>query len=275
MTSLDSQPLPDYENPPVIEVVLSAQFSPLEGFQAPHLGLFWQRIRDQYPKAETAAPLAHVIEKSELTALSETMQVDVLSMPPLPRVLFVDSSNNWLVQFQSDHLVQNWRRTSPEEPYPHFPALMERFSHAWKTLHEFCEAERIAPPHVNQLEVTYINHIPVAEGWNHPKDLGQVFVDFGWNAHARFLPEPEAVAWKMAFVLPEKQGRLHISVRQAVRRDDNRPVLLCELTARGMPSDRTDDAIRTWLLLGREWIVRGFADVMSREIQEQLWKRTV
>ncbi len=273
MTSPSETPLPDYEKPPVIEVVVGAQFGAIEGFQAPHLGFFWQKIRDDYPKVETTMPLANMVERFETVPPTESTQVDFLTAPPLPRTFFIDDTDSWLVQLQPDHLVQNWRKTDQMTEYPRFPAVLQRFLAAWKTLQGFCDEQGFEQPQINQLEVTYINHIPAQEGWDSPKDIGRVFVDFDWKAGDRFLPAPEAVAWKMAFPMPERRGRLHVSVRQAVRRAENTPVLLCELIARGMPADGSDSSIESWLSLGREWIVRGFADLMEREIQDQQWRR--
>lgn len=273
MTASHESPLPDYEKPPVIEVVLGAQFGAIEGFQAPHLGLFWQKLRGGYPKIETAMPLANIVERFDSRPPAEAAQVDFLNAPPLPRTFFIDDTDCWLVQLQPDHLVQNWRKTEQLPDYPRFPAVLDRFMDAWATLKEFCREQSFDPPKVNQLEVTYINHIPAHEGWDTASDIGQVFVDVDWKPGDRFLPAPEAIGWKMSFPMPERCGRLHFSVRPAVRRAENTPVLLCELIARGMPVDESDSAIQAWFLLGREWIVRGFADLTKREFQERFWRR--
>ena len=41
-----ASPLPDYENPPVIETVLGVQFDRLAGFKNAHLGSFWKSLGD-------------------------------------------------------------------------------------------------------------------------------------------------------------------------------------------------------------------------------------
>jgi uncharacterized protein (TIGR04255 family) len=273
MQPLNQPPLPEFDDPPVIEVVLGAQFAPIEGFQAPHFGLFWQKVRHEYPKIETAAPLASAVERFD-DSFAEDAPFSLLAVAPLPRIFYIDSTDHWLIQLQPDHLLQNWRKSEGEMPYPRFPAVRQRFLAAWTNLREFCATQGFAPPRINQLEVTYINHIPLGMGWESPAEIGRVFNDFHWNASQRFLPPPESVGWRMAFALPEKQGRLHVSVRQAIRRSDKTPVLLCELIARGMPTEESEAAIDTWLEMGREWIVRAFADLTRREIQDQRWRRS-
>jgi hypothetical protein len=40
-------PLPNFDDPPVIEVALSVQFQPLESFRVSQYVLVWQAFRDQ------------------------------------------------------------------------------------------------------------------------------------------------------------------------------------------------------------------------------------
>jgi hypothetical protein len=123
------------------------------------------------------------------------------------------------------------------------------------------------------LEVTYINHIVQGEGWNGLETIGEMFPDVAWRQQRSFLPPPESILWKASFPLPDQLGRLHVAVRHAIRRHDSKPVLLCELTARGTPSTIEERALREWLLLGREWIVRGFADLTGADVQKNIWRR--
>ena len=157
--------------------------------------------------------------------------------------------------------------------YPRFPDVFGKFWSAWENFLSFCHDEKLANPSVNQLEVTYINHIAQDEGWSGLGATGQVFPDLSWREERSFLDIPESIAWKASFAMPDESGRLHVSLRHGLRREDRRPVLLCELTARGMSRTTGSDAIREWFQLGREWIVRGFADLTSERVQEEIWGR--
>jgi uncharacterized protein (TIGR04255 family) len=57
MKKNEPQSLPDYNNPPVIEVVSGISFETIEKFGGQHLGLFWQNVRDKYPLCEHAQRL--------------------------------------------------------------------------------------------------------------------------------------------------------------------------------------------------------------------------
>ena len=272
MVTSSPQPLPDYDLPPVIEVVCGLQFAALEGFQATAFGLLWQRFKAEYPTYEQQPSLPQVIERFS-EPIAKELRVDLSSVPTLPRMFFVHQAPCWLVQVQSDRFLHNWRKQPETEVYPHFPEVYKRFWSAWERFLEFCRDEKIGTPEVNQLELTYINHIVQGEGWDGPATIGQVFPDLAWRTQRSFLPPPESVGWKIRFALPIASSRLHASVRHAVRRRDMKPVLLCELTARGLPGSLDADAIREWFHLGREWIVRGFADLTHERVQKEIWKR--
>ena len=53
--------LPDYESPPVIEVVCGIQINPLEKYQATVFGLFRQAISDEYTYVQEMPPLYRVM----------------------------------------------------------------------------------------------------------------------------------------------------------------------------------------------------------------------
>lgn len=278
MSTLGSSCLPEYDHPPVIEVVIGVQFAELEGFLPIHPGLFWLSIREEYPNVESAPMLPQVIEKfgdsSEGGNPFDTASIGIFPWSAMPRSFFIDESGRWLVQLQSTRLLQNWRKSGSDDIYPRFPAVHQRFEQSWIRLQEFCRREKISQPLVDQLEVTYINHIPKGEGWEAPGEVGLVFPDLNWRSKHDFLNDPEATAWKADFLLPNKCGRLHVAVRQATRKTDGVPVLLSELTARGRPSELSEASMRDWVELAREWIVRGFADLASEQIQQTVWRRT-
>ena len=52
-----SQSLPDFDNPPLIEVALSVQFDPLEQLRTPQIGLLWAEFRDRFPVTQEHVPL--------------------------------------------------------------------------------------------------------------------------------------------------------------------------------------------------------------------------
>ncbi|HZP92093.1 MAG TPA: TIGR04255 family protein [Burkholderiales bacterium] len=267
-----SKPLPDYSNPPVIEVVCGISFTPLVGFQAVHLGLLWEKFRDQYPKVEEHPPVVMPLEQLTIPAGHvETMQF--LETPPLPRVWFLDVSGNGIVQVQRDVLLYNWRKLKDTDKYPRFSVVIREFKDHLLRLVRFVEAEKLGAIQPVQYELTYINHVPATSHWSHGKPLNSIFPDFVWRqSRERFLPMSyEAAHWRTAFRLPDDNGRLHVAIQTAFKRPDNAPLLILELKARGMARDHSMASAWKWFDLAHEWIVRGFADITDRTVQESLW----
>ena len=68
-------------------------------------------------------------------------------------------------------------------------------------------------------------------------------------------------------------GRLHISVKPAFDvSDDNKPILVLSITARGVPEKHSVHDVLAFIDKGREMIVRGFTSVTTPELHE-CWGR--
>ena len=79
MTTL-SQPLSEFDKPPINEVVCGILFNPIKGFCASHFGALWNQFKSEFPKCEDQSPIVPIPE-------------DELGNPnifPLPRVWFVE-----------------------------------------------------------------------------------------------------------------------------------------------------------------------------------------
>jgi uncharacterized protein (TIGR04255 family) len=264
-------PLPDYENPPVIEVVYGLQFDSL-GLKSPTIGLFWQSVRQDYPTFTENPPLKPIIEKYDQEKRVES-QIEVMASPPLPRLWFMDRNENWLIQVQDDKFLHNWKKSKDTDVYPRFEIVSTKFFDAWNRFQGFCQSEGIPLPSINQLEVTYINHIAIKDVKLFVREASHIFPDMRWRDTHEFLPSPETLSWKTAFLFPGRQGRLHVSMRHAIRKKNQEPVLLLELTARGMPASKDNEGIRAWFIMAREWIVRGFTDLTDEHVQRERWGR--
>jgi hypothetical protein len=54
--------IPEYEDPPVVEVALSWQFEPIELFRSVHFGLLWERLREEgFSQVEDHGPLSRFL----------------------------------------------------------------------------------------------------------------------------------------------------------------------------------------------------------------------
>lgn len=260
--------LPEYDRPPVDETVLSIQFAPL-GLSVPHYGMYWSRRRNLYPKCEVHPPVASIIEQFGAPLRQPQMGVRLVSTPE-SRFWMLEETENRLFQIQKDRFIHNWRRIRGDEAYPRYPTLRKALLEEWREFRAFLKTEQLGDPKVNQCEVTYVNHIE--HGDEATVDLSRLFK--GWPAGGvhQFLPQTESVNLQLHYRFPAEPGRLHLSLEPVIRGRDGKEVLQLTLLARGQPKSSSDEDVFAWLDKGREWVVRGFADFMTDEIQ-QLWGR--
>jgi uncharacterized protein (TIGR04255 family) len=264
--------LPSYVDPPVSEVVIGVQFAPIEELLAPHVGRYWNTVRDVLQRAEEHAPVGHIVEQFR-EERSPEIRLEALTKPPLPRSWFLDLAGSRLVQLQRDRFLYNWRRTSASGVYPRYPTIKQAFFGFWAGFLAFLQQENLPLPTVDQCELTYVNHIRHDQAWKSMEDLGSVFSCIAWSPRGTFLPTPEGVRWDMRFLLPENQGRLYAEAVPARLVSENVSIIRFSLTARGMPHGAPDDrSLSAWYDLAHEWIVRGFSELVSVET-DALWRR--
>lgn len=256
-SSLSLATLPSYKNPPVNEVVFGVRFRTPDNLRMPHIGILWEKFRVDYPIIQHAPPIASA--KGEI-------RIDSATGAPIPRVWFINKADDQLIQFQFDRFYYNWRRRLTE--YPRYDHLIKNFESLINDIVIFFKEFEFGELEPIEFELTYINHIPKGEGWNTIDDLPKIFSDFVWNrVDARFLPNPQKVAWHANFLLPENKGNLIVSMQHAIRTEDKVPLLVLELKATGTHESTGKEDIRAWFDLAREWIVRGFADLTTPQIQ--------
>lgn len=264
-------PLPEYKKPPVNEVVCGVLFKDLS-FHAVHLGLLWQKFKPDYDHSREVAPLAPVVESFDRLRRVSLQLTDV---PPLPRTWLLTPNENGVVQVQRDRFLHNWKKVAPDDEYPRYTQVIQMFRERLNTFEEFLAENRLGYIEPLQYEMTYVNHIPQGDGWACLADAGNVFPDFIRQRDSRrFLPEPDQINWRTSFPLPDQQGRLHAAIRDVKRDSDSKPMLLLEVTARGMPGDAAREAMWSWFDLAHEWIVRGFTDLTGHEVRKNVWRQT-
>lgn len=262
-----SKVLPNFEHPPVIEVVCGIHFESINSLYAPHLGLLWEEFKSDYPSCQEAAPLAPIIEQFDG---EKPISFDFHEKPPLPRIWFIHKNDNGIIQVQRDKFLHNWRKVRPEDEYPRYPIVIEMFKDKLSKFESFLANNQFGKLKPIQYEMSYINHIWEGEGWANLSEIGKVLPDYSYRASKeRFLPEPERINWHTSFLLPNKAGRMHVTIRNGKRKDDGKPMISLDLTVRGI----SDKGMESWFKLAREWIVCGFADLTGEEIQRKVWRR--
>lgn len=261
-TQILSVSIPSYKKPPINEVVCGLRFHTTDKLRIPHIGLFWNKFRTDYPRIQHAPPIVSV---------KGGLQIDQETGMPIPRVWFINESDDQLIQFQFDRFYFNWRRRQSD--YPRYSHVIKQFGSILATIESFFKEFELGDLNPIEYELSYINHILKGEEWNTIEDLPKIFSDFVWGQRAeRFLPNPLNLAWKTEFPLPEKMGRLVVTLNQSVRIDDKVPIFVLELNASGLNESADKKDFHKWFDVAHEWIVRGFTDITTPEAH-QIWER--
>lgn len=265
-----SQACPNFENPPVIETVLSVQFEALQTFSTIHFGLFWDKVRNRFPETKDHPALPPTIEKQQDSALMARMRFEAVDSLTPQRLWFVDQQNTEMVQLQSDRFIKNWRRTDGNE-YPRYAATIKpAFERDYAEFKQFITEQGLGEIRINQCEVTYVNHIVAGDGWD---DLGEVEKIFSiWKSSEKdqFPGRSEDYAWRSRYPIFDSKnewvGRLHVDIQPALRVTDNKPMYVMTLTARGMCGSGID-----FFDIGHEAIVKSFKNLTTPNMWK-IWK---
>ena len=254
-----------YTNPPLFEVSIGLQFQRLDRMKIPHFGGFWEKIKQEFPIVEHAAPIIQ----------NQPVADDFF---PLPRVWFIDSSDTRLVQLQPDRINFNWRFRPTSDPYPRFHMLAPKFFDLLDMFEKLIAKENIGIIQPTVAEITYINIFEHGREWNNTNDIDKILKDFIWNPEtSRFLPCPEKLSWAAMFPLPGGQGTLSAKLNQGVRVTDKVQIMQFELIANYPVQEVagvTTESLKSWYTLAHEWIVKGFNDLTQPEAQVKYWGRT-
>jgi uncharacterized protein (TIGR04255 family) len=270
-TDIRPSDLPDFDQPPVVETALSVQFEPLSEMRTAHLGLLWERYRPNFPKTEERPTLGRVLEQFPETPRTRLgLELQTYENPPVPRLWFITSRGNEMIQVQPDRFIKNWRKEGDGETYPRYEKNKGSFERDFAVFREFVAGHRLGTPIINQCEVTYVNHIVAGQGWDSFGDADKVF-SF-WKSPVERIPgNAEDIHTHTRFVIPGDDGtpvgRLHVEIQPAFRASDNKAMYVFHLTARGELGESFE-----FLDLGRRWIVKSFAALTTPQMHE-VWKR--
>jgi uncharacterized protein (TIGR04255 family) len=256
-----------FENPPVIETVISVQFRPIAGFTSGHFGWFWKQSLDpSWVKTVEAPFLPDQFERfgeQQILMPSAAFQF-LIPANQTDRLQIVNSEDDRVVQLQISRFAYNWRKRGAV--YPRFKEIYPEFLAKFDAFQKFLRLAELEPPSLNQWEITYINHIYKGELWQTTSDWAEilpgVFPPPREADEVRF--ESAAVQWH--FEITPKKGRLHISAEHGRVQEGGGEVLALQLTARGpLEPDDLPRGLDSGLNLGHRALIRTFAGIASQK----------
>ncbi len=258
--------LPEFDNPPVVEVAIGVQFRPLPGLRGLSLAPLQAVWRDAYPISQEQQPLMPVIE-GDPQGVGQ-LQLSLLPVPVV-RQWFLSESGNELVQVQPDRLLVNWRAGDPAEKYPRYRHMRSMFESRFAELARFAKGQGFGDLDVVQAELSYINVIQLGR-----EDLGRIETFLkGWSGTpGHHLDPPEEARVTLTYLVPDvgiPPVRLYVEVSPAQLTTGER-VLFFTLTIRGNPGGRSLDEALKFLDEAHSHLVRSFAE-LTQESMHALW----
>ncbi|TWU16961.1 TIGR04255 family protein [Allorhodopirellula heiligendammensis] len=264
---------PTFESPPIVEFVLGIQFDALAGLSSAHYGQFWDVIgRDDWTGPRDQPPIQEAFERFDRKPIAAELKLQLESTPPLPRLTLISANEerDRLIQFQPTRLHLNWRSVKAKSSYPSYKALIVEFEKAVGQLHRFCENIGIAPPQINQWEITYVDRFPRGELWESPSDWGKILPGLFPNeepATADGLKmDGRALQW--AFEITPKLGRLHVNTSVTRGPDPSDEALMLTLTSRGPLHSGETPTYRDGLDLGHRTSVNQFLALVDDDLRK-------
>jgi uncharacterized protein (TIGR04255 family) len=149
-----------FENPPIIELVVSLFHMPIPELKAQHIGIYWDRVREKYPLCQQQSIVVNPFDPQP-QPLQPLMEAPG-EIFPLPRFWFLSNEHPTLIQMQRNAFMLNWRRLPNAMPseYPHYESVVAEF---WKELmgyEKFLQdtvGGKLDP--IQRCELTYVNLI--------------------------------------------------------------------------------------------------------------------
>lgn len=273
----DHTALPEYERPPVIELVLGLQFEPLTKMGIVHPGLIWQHFRDRYPNVEQQQPLAPSMEQYDSPqARPPRMNIELELAATLPRIWFISGDRTRLLQLQRDRFIFNWRQGASEETYPRFAALRAEFVKELAQFQAALEQEDLGTIQPTQCEISYVNELVNPDNRSQRVDLGRTLTTWASPADSDFPLPPEYVTQEIRYVIPgadgRPTGRLKIALQSVYETKTGHLAYLLHLTAHGAPPEPGVAGVLRFIDVSHDWITRCFTAITTAEMQ-RVWGR--
>jgi len=263
-------PTPTFANPPIVEFVLGAQFSPLTKLSSAHFGRFWNALGSEWINPRDAPLIVDQFERFDDESVGPRKWQFKLEQGPLVnRLTLINRESNRLLQVQPTRLHLNWRKTNDFKPS--YKDLIGEFEKMFARFVQFCDAENIGDVDVNQWEVTYVDCFPKGDYWTEPSEWGQFLPGL-------FRVEPLAVneqlelerrAAEWSFEIKPKLGRLHVSASIGQWNHDQTDALMLNITARGPLRPGYTNTLKSGLDLGHAIAVDQFLRMVSDETKQK------
>ena len=259
--------LPDFELPPLDEVVVGVQFDPPSEYSSIHTKDVWELFKNEFPKVQEQPQLEPTFETFGGVNPPPGINFKFGNGPLRCRYWFISDEQSHLIQFQEDRFLLNWRNRPKESEYPRFEKIAESFENNFSLLQSFYKKTFNVPLEINQAEVSYINIVNV----DSYSELSE------WIALSGLENiELEGLSVNFSEVIKDKDGkpfaRLLHELQSVLTRDGKIKGFRFNLTFKGKPRGSEISDAMDFLFTGRSHIVNRFCE-LTTEKAHIAWER--
>ena len=233
-----------FKNAPIAEVVVGAQFEEFV-FGSGFIFNFYQKNKNDYPIVREDALLSSVIERMEGPDQHKILNTQN------SRKLFFNTNETKLIQLQPDRLLFNWRKTSDDEEYPHFDSVFKEF----KKIYDGLVNEDLQQK-INQLEMTYVDHFLMEDFKQNDYNPSQVLNIIDLTT----FDEVKSIEQNISFPVRNLNSNIHLNIRSATRKNDQKKILRMDTTCRGAPGNKD---INNWYEEAHDKLLELFSHITT------------
>ena len=249
-----------FKNPPIIELICGVQYD-IANYNFILESDFYSQVKQSYPIIEVNQPLGPVFDK-----FSKVLDSDYEPRPPFfKRYFFIDETRSKLIQLQEGRYLFNWRKLEGQETiYPTFRNVYNEFYANWSLLEKVFQSHKIEYS-INQLELTYIDHIPVEEFNPEIAKIDDIFVFFNNTGQLNNIN-----SLNIGFSIPINDlfGHINIKLNTAIRKKDQKGVIVLDSTLRGMMGNKIN-SIDEWFSKAHDLTINLFVELLTDNAKQK------
>ncbi|MEZ6101494.1 MAG: TIGR04255 family protein [Pirellulaceae bacterium] len=249
-------------SPPVVETVLGIQFADLARWTSVHHGLFYSRIRNEFPKFRLMPEQPALVETFPLSP--REIRLGLTSKPGPDCASYLNENETQLIRIQRNRFSYHWVGL-PDGTYPHYASNSQICADLLQSFEEFCRDEDVGTISPVLCEVMYLNDIGPTKSQTIPELLREVFeIDLG---------SFELATLNRTYVLGENKGRLYAEINSAQKNDQK--IVQFKLTAR--VRHEKNDPLQTahgpmeTLKQGHDWLIEYFLKLTNKRVRIDNW----
>lgn len=258
--------LPEYEFPPVTEIVIAIQLVPVPQFGMRE-AVAVSRAFEGWEIIDVLPALEPIVEAPLGAATGHSLRLG-LGTPPQRVVLSADDGHH-IAQVQQDRVAAHQRRG---EQRPSFAAVHGLLREVTARASGGLQKTLLEPPHQAELvEVIYDNIVRMGGGWADPANLHRLLRIVDEDPGEEPYDRPEQVQTGFTYLLrngQEFRGRLRVMAEPYIVPAEQ-PGIRLQLISRRIVGDRALDSV---LEQSHADIVNAFTAVTTDEMHRQ-WRR--